>query len=317
MTRGVILVDPVDPVDPAGWFADALAAPVDTVAVEVDGIRINARCWGAPGPGIVLIHGGAAHARWWDHIAPLLAADYRVLAFDLSGHGDSGRRSSYSLEAWSDEAMAVAAAAGVVGRPVLIGHSMGGWVAITAGGRHGQDVAGVIVIDSPIRRPVPEDEAASQRTSFGPLRRYATKHEAVARFHTVPAQDGNLPYVQQHVAETSVCENDGAWTWKFDPLLFERNRRPALEVLGEVSCRVGVFRAEYGLVTPDIGAEMYDALGRVAPVIEIPLAGHHPMLDQPMSLVVGLRTMLADWEHSSPQLRDDESVGEGGAVHVG
>jgi pimeloyl-ACP methyl ester carboxylesterase len=48
---------------------------------------------------------------------------------------------------------------------------------------------------------------------------------------------------------------------------------------------------------------MYEQLGRVAPVVEIPLAGHHVMLDQPLLLVTALRTMLADWEHSVPFIR--------------
>jgi hypothetical protein len=48
---------------------------------------------------------------------------------------------------------------------------------------------------------------------------------------------------------------------------------------------------------------MYELLGRVAPVIEIPEAYHHIMLDQPLLLVAGLRTLLADWEHSVPHRR--------------
>ena len=55
-----------------------------------------------------MIHGGAAHAHWWDHIAPLLAEGREVIASDLSGHGDSDRRSDYSVEAWAEEALAVA-----------------------------------------------------------------------------------------------------------------------------------------------------------------------------------------------------------------
>ena len=53
-------------------------------------------------------------------------------------------------------------------------------------------------------------------------------------------------------------------------------------------------------MTPDISASMYEALGRVAPVIEIPEAGHHAMLDQPLVLLTALRTLLADWDHSEP-----------------
>ncbi|MDG2908930.1 MAG: alpha/beta hydrolase, partial [Acidimicrobiales bacterium] len=71
-----------------------------------------------------------------------------------------------------------------------------------------------------------------------------------------------------------------------------------------ITCRVALFRAEHGLVTPGIGAYMYEQLGRVAPVIEIPLAGHHLMLDQPLLVVTALRTLFADWEHSVPFERD-------------
>ena len=45
---------------------------------------------------------------------------------------------------------------------------------------------------------------------------------------------------------------------------------------------------------------MYDKLGRRAPMIEIPAAGHHVMLDHPIALVTGIRTLLSDWDHSLP-----------------
>ncbi|MEZ4290203.1 MAG: alpha/beta fold hydrolase [Myxococcota bacterium] len=53
-----------------------------------------------------------------------------VAALDLSGHGDSGHRERYSLEGWTREVMAVARHAGIDGPPVLVGHSMGGFVTI-------------------------------------------------------------------------------------------------------------------------------------------------------------------------------------------
>jgi hypothetical protein len=48
---------------------------------------------------------------------------------------------------------------------------------------------------------------------------------------------------------------------------------------------------------------MYELLGRVNPVIEIPQAGHHLMLDQPLLLITALNTLLADWDHSEPRKR--------------
>jgi pimeloyl-ACP methyl ester carboxylesterase len=61
-----------------------------------------------------------------------------------------------------------------------------------------------------------------------------------------------------------------------------------------------MFRAEHGLVSAQMGDIMYDRLDRAAPVIEIPAAGHHIMLDQPIALIAALRTLLSDWDHSLP-----------------
>jgi pimeloyl-ACP methyl ester carboxylesterase len=58
---------------------------------------------------------------------------------------------------------------------------------------------------------------------------------------------------------------------------------------------VAILRGERGLVTPAITRAMSDALGGRAPVVDIPLAGHHLMLDQPLSLVTAMRTVLAGW----------------------
>jgi hypothetical protein len=80
-------------------------------------------------------------------------------------------------------------------------------------------------------------------------------------------------------------------------------RAIALPYLSEVSCRLALLRSENGLVTEDIGAFMYEGLGRVTPVIEIPEAGHHAMLDQPLLLLTAIRTLLADWDHSEPHRR--------------
>ncbi len=257
------------------------------------------RAYGEPGPaGLVLVHGGAAHSRWWDHIAPLLSAGHRVAAIDLSGHGDSGRREKYTLDAWAHEVMAVAAAAGISGPPVIVGHSMGGFVALRTAGLFGSDLAGIVVIDSPVQDLTPEDRAARDARAFGPLRVYPTAEDAMARFRPIPDQP-TLPYVRAHVAATSIRAVDGGWSWKFDPAIFGRAQAtPAL--LHQLQCRVALFHAEHGIVPPQTAELMYDKLGRRAPVIEIPAAGHHVMLDHPIALVTGLRTLLSDWDHSLP-----------------
>jgi pimeloyl-ACP methyl ester carboxylesterase len=284
---------------PPGWFSAALDAVVQERTVAVEGTAVAYRAWGDPADRtIVLVHGGAAHSRWWDHIGPLLASAWRVVAVDLSGHGDSGRRDSYSLDTWAREVLAVVADAGTAASSVVIGHSMGGLVTLRLATLAGSRIAGAVAIDSPVRDMAPEDRAARQRRAFGPLRVYPTRQAAVARFRPIPDQP-TLAYIAEHVAATSIRPAEGGWTWKFDPRVFVRDHLTP-ELLTRLDCRVALFRAEHGLVTPQQGEAIYDRLGRVAPVIEIPVAGHHIMLDQPIALVAALRTLLADWDHSIP-----------------
>jgi pimeloyl-ACP methyl ester carboxylesterase len=284
---------------PPAWFSAALAAAPEERATECEGTSIAYRAWGDPADrNIVLVHGGAAHSRWWDHIAPLLARGWRVIALDLSGHGDSGRRERYSLDTWAREVLAVVNDAGTAASTVVIGHSMGGLVTLRLATLSGSLIAGAVAIDSPIRDMAPEDRAARQHRAFGPLRVYPTREAAIARFRPIPDQPV-LAWVAEHVAATSIRPAEGGWTWKFDPQVFVRDHLTP-ELLTRLDCRVALFRAEHGLVTPQQGEAIYDRLGRVAPLIEIPVAGHYIMLDEPVALAAALRTLLADWDHSIP-----------------
>lgn len=283
---------------PPEWFTRALQQPAETGELVVDGCPIAFRRWGDTSlPGLLLVHGGGAHSRWWDHIAPFFSKDCCVTAIDMSGHGDSGRRPIYTFPQWAAEVAALATSASPQ-PPVILAHSLGGFVTFHAAARHGEDFEGVIIIDSPVRQPTPEQEANSNREAFGPLRLYPDREAALARFRTVPDQPVLLPYVVDHIKQHSVREVPGGWSWKFDPTFFSNLGEFQPEVLAGVSCRVAILRAEFGLLTPDIGAHMYELLGRTAPVIEIPLAYHHVMLDQPIALVTAVRSLLADWRHS-------------------
>ena len=50
----------------------------------------------------------------------------------------------------------------------------------------------------------------------------------------------------------------------------------------------------------DVGDYMQELLGHQVPYISIPHARHHVMIDQPLAFVAALRTLLAEWDHSSP-----------------
>jgi pimeloyl-ACP methyl ester carboxylesterase len=294
------------------WFRRALAVDQDHIQIDVGGCRIHSLACGPEGArGLVFVHGGGAHAHWWTHVAATFSPEFRVLALDLSGHGDSGHRPAYSLEQWTDEVIAVADGGRIDGPPVIIGHSMGGMVTIATAARHGDRVSGAIICDSPVTEPDPEIGAYRLREAFGRPRVYPSIDDAVAHFRTVPSQEHYLDYVIDHVARRSVRPVKGGFAWKFDRGVFAQFgagtiRGVALPYLSQVRCRLALLRSEHGLVTADIGRFMYDELGRVTPVIEIPAAGHHAMLDEPLILLTALRTLLADWDHSEPRRRDQE-----------
>ncbi len=276
------------------WFTSALAAPVDARTVSVKGARIAYRAYGPEGrPGMVLVHGGAAHARWWDHIAPMLAQDQRIAALDLSGHGDSDWRANYDLDTWALEAMTVASDAGIAGRPVIIGHSMGGFVTWAAASGHGASLAGAITIDSPVYDLSPEQVVARGKRATGHGRAYPSRDAALAGFRPVPAQAVVLPYVREHLARTSIRQHSTGWGWKYDRRVFA-SPRMSWSVLKPFECPVALIRCTDGMVSPSMSDAILARIESTASAIALH-AGHHVMLDQPLALTAALKAVLEGW----------------------
>jgi pimeloyl-ACP methyl ester carboxylesterase len=96
---------------------------------ELHGHRVIYRMAGS-GPPVVLIHGMVNSSRHWEPVALRLAEDYTVIAPDLIGHGDSAAvRGDYSLGAHASSIRDLLAALGVE-RATIVGHSLGGGIAM-------------------------------------------------------------------------------------------------------------------------------------------------------------------------------------------
>lgn len=285
---------------PPGWFTSAIATVPEERMVSVEGTDIVYLSWGTTGrPGLVFVHGGAAHAHWWSFIAPMFSTQWHAVAIHLSGHGDSGRRARYAHELWASEVMAVCDDAGFPGPPVVVGHSLGGMVTIQTAATYGDQLAGAVIVDASVRRPSPEAEEGRSGRAFRSPGVYPTRDKAASHFRLIPPQPCENEYIIEWIAAHSIHETDEGWTWKFDPNLFHGTLVQLRDQLSAVRCRVALFTGELSVVVPPDTAEyMYDLMGRVAPVIQIPEARHHLTLDQPLAFVAALRTLLADWDHS-------------------
>ncbi len=291
------------------WFTDAVAIQPESRFIEVAGAQIHYLRWGdRKRPGLLLVHGNAAHAHWWDFIAPFLARDYNVAAMDLSGMGDSDWRSDgYSMDLFAQEEMAVCKDAGMFDieePPIIVAHSFGGFVTMLTGGLYGDKLAGIVIVDSPVNPP-DRPGGPPNRGEIRPHNIYPSFAAAMARFRLMPPQSSENLYLVDYVARHSLKEVDGGFTWKFDPAIWRRfSIGDTAERLKATRCRIGIFRGEHSvLLPPQIGEYMFNLLGRSAPVVEIPQAQHHIMLDQPLALVAALRALLADWEHSTAHRR--------------
>jgi pimeloyl-ACP methyl ester carboxylesterase len=113
-----------------------------------DGVPIAYSIDGSAGGAVLFIHGWSCDRGYWEAQVADLTRDYRVVTVDLAGHGDSGAgRSRWTVEAFGRDVEAVVDDL-ALDSVILVGHSMGGPVALEAARRlHGR-VVGVIGIDT-------------------------------------------------------------------------------------------------------------------------------------------------------------------------
>ncbi|MEQ8517284.1 MAG: alpha/beta hydrolase [Chromatocurvus sp.] len=111
-----------------------------------DGTRIEYAAAGTGEPTLVFIHGWNCDRSYWSAQMQHFAADYRVVAADLAGHGASGLgRQDYTMAGFGQD---VAAAVTGDSPVILIGHSMGAPVMLEAARLLGDRVLGMVAVDS-------------------------------------------------------------------------------------------------------------------------------------------------------------------------
>lgn len=127
---------------------------------ERDGVKLAYESKSGAEPGLLFVHGWSCNRSYFEPQYEHFGRSRAVVAMDVRGHGESDQApSGYDMENLADDAMAVAAAAGVE-RPIVVGHSMGGVIALALAAR--KDVArAAVLVDPP---PIVFDEPV--RTFF-------------------------------------------------------------------------------------------------------------------------------------------------------
>ena len=241
------------------WFDAALAQAPERSHFEVDGAAIELLVWGPLGaPGLLFLHGNAAHADWWSHIVPAFAGRYRCAAISWSGMGRSDWRERYAIGLYAREILGAIDAAGLAASgvpPVGIAHSFGSFPLLHAAIVHAERLAGVVMVDSLLPGLPPERATASQ----GRARQYATIADALVRFRFLPEQGSKMPFVVDLMARGGlrrVEQADGGhhFAWCFDPELWPKLRAgsPYIGLPGQVTLPAALIYGEHSaVVSPD------------------------------------------------------------------
>jgi pimeloyl-ACP methyl ester carboxylesterase len=191
--------EPPPPPQPAA--ANAQAAPAESaprIAIAPDGIHVQYHVHGTTGadePALVFIHGWSCDSNYWREQVPVFKLKYTVVTVDLAGHGgtDTGTRTDWSMARFGQD-VATAVSAVPNKQLILVGHSMGGPVAIEAARLLEKRVIGIIGVDTFKTIGAPLPSAAQLDAIIKPFEANFIGHtrEVVAKHFFAPGADPQL-----------------------------------------------------------------------------------------------------------------------------
>lgn len=260
----------------------------------INGVRLHFLESGQAGaPPLCFLHGGAAHAHWFDAVTPAFETRFHVVALDQRGHGESQwvDPPSYGTEDFVGDLLGLMDTMGWE-RMTLVGHSMGGHNAMSFAAWHPDRVARLVIVDS--RPAIPPDRLEFMHARGRRLPRvHASEDAAVASFRLLPRETLADPAFLKHIARAGLTRRNGGWGWRFDPAT-HGSRQPvdAWPLLGKITAPTLITRAALSPVLP---AEMADRLHAAIPratLVTIPNAYHHLTLDAPADFATALDEFL-------------------------
>jgi pimeloyl-ACP methyl ester carboxylesterase len=246
---------------------------------------------------VVLLHGNSANAWWWDPVARATAPEFRLLALDQRGHGDSewARPPAYSPGDYArDLTRLVEHASSGREKPVVVGHSMGGLNVLAFARQSPNSARGAMAIDIAITSSHRRNRYLNRLKGL-PVVNYPDLETAKARFRLMPEEGVIATEVVHEIAEKSLARtDDGRWTLKFDRESFLGGDGLAvLDTIKEIRIPLMLVRAERSRIMTAEALESARIANSQVRVITIPDAHHHVILEKPDAVARAIEDFAA------------------------
>jgi esterase len=272
--------------------------------IIVGSIRLHYLDWGDPSAPIMLfLHGGGQTAHTWDALCHTLSVDYRCLALDQRGHGDSewSPVMAYSRADHVADLEEFLTAVGADDKFLLVGMSMGGLNSLTYASRHSEDLAGLVVVDVGPR--LRSAGTARIRDFMVDREGFATIEEAV-EYAIGFNHRRDRALLRRSLLQNLRQTADGGWTWKYDRRHLGRlgaapDDRPRVDSelvsdLSRISCPVLVVRGGESDVFWDEDALEVATSVQNGRWVKVEGAGHTVQGDNPTALIKEINTFTRE-----------------------
>lgn len=249
---------------------------------KIDSVELYYEQWGAEdAPPIVLLHGWTGASLLFKDFGPALAENYRVVAPDLRGHGQSAKpKAEYTIQSFSDDTRALLQALGIQQEVVLFGQSMGGLIALDYAIRYAETLDKLIIANSSAKllgswRSWLEWQMIMLFYRISPEKVFAKQSEAF--FHQPPG-DPNL--LNELVAMSLQTPKDVALN-----AIKHSSRADLTHDLGNIKTPTLVITSEFDMPSLAEGTRRVHQLLPNSQLVVVPNCGHVPFIEQ-MDFVV-------------------------------
>ena len=246
--------------------------------------RLHIAHWGGQGRPVLLVHGLAGSASWWDKVSPRLKSHFEVAALDLLGHGDS---------AWSEDgnyttellASNIEEARKFLNwdKFLLVGHSLGARVSVEYAANYSSVLEGLVAIDF-----MPDVKESSPRFSkLAGLRQpvFSNEEAMLGRFHLQPRETTLSEKDMRELAKNLIKPWKTGFTWKCDWRAFLIRYDSVWPLLSQIQAPSLMVRGQLSPIMEEDDIRKVCRQTRGSESLEIPNAYHHVPLDAPQSTV--------------------------------